>query len=61
MKVKCINNGIMEESLTIGKIYNVIDTSRNSYRLIDDFGDTHYFLKSRFEVVEKPTRIVYPW
>lgn len=53
MKIKCINNLYQENCVTVGKIYNVIDSDINSYEIKDDCGDMVYYRKSRFEVVEE--------
>ena len=53
MKVKCINNDCMIDCLTLGKIYNVIDSDINSYEIQTDYGEMVFCRKYRFEVVEE--------
>lgn len=68
MKVRCIqNSGIaqpegsdqwveephgLEGSLTIGKIYEVLEVEGTDYRIIDDEGEDYLYLADFFEVVE---------
>ncbi len=68
MKVKCIQNGGMVQpegtdqwieephglggSLTIGKIYEVLEIEGGDYRLVDDEGEDYLYPASLFEVVE---------
>ena len=47
MKVKCIFE--YEESLTIGKIYNVINENNGGYYIIDDYGTKDYYIKNCFK------------
>ncbi len=67
MKVKCIqNDGITQcegsdqwvkepnglaGSLTIGKIYEVLEIERNNYRIIDDEGEDYLYPTNMFEVI----------
>ncbi|MBI4640883.1 MAG: hypothetical protein HY731_09320 [Candidatus Tectomicrobia bacterium] len=68
MKVRCIqNSGIiqregsdqwtedphgLEGSLTIGKIYEVLEIEGADYRIIDDEGEDYLYPADFFEVVE---------
>ena len=52
MKVKCIDNKNNTSSLTVEKIYTVIDESANHYTIIDDENYSSDFLKRRFKVIE---------
>ena len=52
MKLKCImENGV---DLTLGKIYEClcIDEKRSWYGITDDSGDSYWYDKDLFEVVE---------
>lgn len=56
MKVKCINNEDVEEFLTVGKVYNVIDDNNTGqYFIENDLGEINYFYIGRFEVVKNTT------
>lgn len=68
MKVKCISNkGIAQPegstewvevtdglagSLTVGKIYEVLDIEGDDYRIVDDEGEDYLYPAELFEVVE---------
>ena len=48
MKVKCINIYNLHLTLTIGKIYDVINKDDNWYWIINDSGDEHGYPKGWF-------------
>jgi hypothetical protein len=55
MLVRCIDNEVAARSLTVGKVYEVIEVTNNgkNYKIIDDRGMFWYPLYDRFVVVEK--------
>ena len=69
MKVVCIDNSVdmipdeeernrlkyyYSERLTIGRIYNVIKSiDPSGYKLVDDFGNSKYYLKGRFITIDE--------
>jgi hypothetical protein len=69
MKVVCIDNSVdmipddeernrlkyyYSERLTIGRIYNVIKSiDPSGYKLVDDFGNSKYYLKGRFIKIDE--------
>lgn len=58
MRVKCIDNN-HQPTLTIGKLYNVVEKTVSCYVLDDDMGITDSFFKYRFAVIsEEPKSIV---
>lgn len=48
MKVKCIDDKTIEEYITRGKIYLVEKEAEDSYKIIDDSDERHYYSKYRF-------------
>lgn len=52
--VKCIDNLEGQLSLTIGDKYRLIDKSEHFYRVVNDCGHVGSYMKTYFEVVEKP-------
>ena len=48
MKVKCIDDKTIEEFITRGKIYLVEKETNDSYKIIDDKDERHYYSKYRF-------------
>ena len=48
MRVKCINNKIIENELTEGKIYLVEYETYENYKIIDDNNQIRYYCKLRF-------------
>lgn len=48
MKVKCIDDKTIEEFITRGKIYLVEKETEDSYKIIDDKDERHYYSKYRF-------------
>lgn len=68
MKVKCVqNNGIVQwegsekwveepqalgGSLTLGKVYDVLEVEGNDYRIVDDEGEDYLYPMDLFELVE---------
>lgn len=51
MKVKCIEKPATYFPITVGTIYDVLEETKDSYRILDDRGDEEPFFKHRFEVV----------
>ena len=51
MKVKCINNNNVSESLTVDKIYIVKEESEKSYYVLNNKNKITNYNKSRFEIV----------
>ena len=49
MKIKCIDNECYRNYLTIGKTYDVIDEDKYGYRIIDNYNNENWYLKSYFE------------
>jgi len=51
-KVKCIDNKGFgaEKKLTIGKIYTVLDSNTNGYKVRDDTNQRRFYNKTRFEI-----------
>ena len=56
--VKCINNGLFDFYLTIGKIYEVLEESTEYFYIYGDSGDKLGFYKNQFEPAEKPVEPV---
>ena len=48
MEVKCIDNKNNTSSLTINKIYTVVDEGNSFYKIIDDENDITEYKKCRF-------------
>ena len=48
MKVKCIDDKTIEEFITRGKVYLVETETKDSYKIIDDTDERHYYSKYRF-------------
>ena len=48
MYVKCIDDKTIEEFITRGKIYLVEKETNDSYKIIDDKDERHYYSKYRF-------------
>ena len=51
MKIKCINNKLYEDRLTINKIYEVIENEYIIYKIKNDKGEEQFFVKKLFEVI----------
>lgn len=51
MKVKCIEKPEVWFPITVGKVYDVIEETKDSYKIINDRGDEEPFFKYRFEIV----------
>ena len=49
MKVKCIENNGLEKSLTIDKIYDVINVDNIGYLIINDRNIENWYIKERFK------------
>lgn len=56
MKVKCIDRGV-HKFLTVGKVYDVIDTNV-VYTILNDEGWEYYYDKSLFGTVEESTNVL---
>ena len=50
MKIKCIDNFQAHNELTLGKLYDVLDTYTLSYEIINDKGVQDRYMRDRFEV-----------
>ena len=48
MKVKCIDDKTIEEFITMGKVYLLEKETEDSYKIIDDKDERHYYSKNRF-------------
>jgi hypothetical protein len=53
MDVKCIGNSGCKYVLTVGKIYKVIESDLECYRIVDDRKAKIKFYKWRFEIVNR--------
>ena len=53
MKVKCIDNEFLEHSLTIDKIYPVLEEKEHYYVIFDNDNEKHYYKKIRFVQVDE--------
>jgi len=51
-KVKCIGNGGYRTSLTVGNVYEVLDTSDGKYKILDNDTDKWWYEKERFTIIE---------
>lgn len=51
MKVKCIDNYLSREYLTVGKVYNVELVEERGYTIVDDTANLFVYPSYRFEVV----------
>lgn len=51
MKIKCIDNFQADNELTLGKLYDVLDTYTLSYEIINDKGVQDRYMRDRFEVI----------
>jgi hypothetical protein len=53
-KIKCIENKRLnaEKKLTLNKIYTVLDSNENGYKIRDDINRRRFYDKIRFEIVE---------
>ena len=51
MKLKCIDNFQAHNELTLGKLYDVLDTYTLSYEIINDKGVQDRYMRDRFEVI----------
>ena len=54
MKVRCVNNDACIFSLTVNKVYDVVDECTEKYKIKDDIGDLTFYYKERFELVDEP-------
>lgn len=57
MKVRCIDNSFYTNSLTIGKIYDVINCYDEMFRVLCDKNYEFSFRKHRFEIVNELNNI----
>ena len=53
MKVRCINSEGYEDELTIGEIYDVIETIRSHYRIKNNLNKIYGYTVERFEIIEE--------
>ena len=53
MKVKCINNEFVRKSLTIDKIYPVIEEKEHHYEIFDNDNEKNTYKKTRFVAVDE--------
>ena len=53
MKVKCVNNQNSQLLLTVGKEYEVLNADTYAYRVRCDAGQTYWYCKEYFEIVEE--------
>lgn len=56
MKVRCINNGVLGDDLTLNKEYNVLNQNEECYLITNDSGYHLWIEKEDCEIVEE-TRI----
>ena len=57
MKVKCVDDKSIEEYITRGKVYLVEIENNNSYKIIDDKDERHYYSKYRFIKVPETNEV----
>jgi hypothetical protein len=53
INIKCINNYLLKNYLTIGKVYDVIDKTIDFYAIVDDSGYEWLYHECDFEIVEE--------
>ncbi|MGL5751691.1 MAG: hypothetical protein ACRCXT_14250 [Paraclostridium sp.] len=51
MMVMCIDNGCLENRLTIGNTYSVVECSDNAFKIKCDDGSVDFLGKFRFKVI----------
>ena len=66
MKVKCINTGaidlveLLPDELKLNSEYEVISENDNDYYIINEFGSTVGYFKSRFKIIEETYDFINP-
>ena len=48
MKVRCIKVSLGDNNLTRDKVYDVLKEDESCYLIINDLGETRWFMKVRF-------------
>lgn len=56
--VECINNSDVEEALTVGKTYQVLDKRPNTYLIESDSGVQNIYVKARFKKLSFINRLM---
>jgi hypothetical protein len=57
MKVKCIDNINVADSLTVGRIYEVMSDTSSSYVVRGDAGYADAFHHRRFEIIDESDEV----
>lgn len=52
INIKCINNYLLKNYLTIGKLYNVELKENRGFTIIDDTGNLFVYCSDRFTIVD---------
>lgn len=60
MKVKCVDNYMMEKRLTVGKVYEVLAQDASHYRIVCDDGAHCNANGTRFVTEKAATQVVSP-